>query len=162
MRKVNIVVGMANMVASGQSNANLVTYSLGACVAVAVYDPETKAGGLLHSGLPSSSMSPESQDIQRYMFVDTGLPLLFRAVYALGGLKERLIVKMAGGAEVLNEQGTRDTGPRNLQAVKSVLARNNVSLAAGDMEGQDVLGVRLDLETGALTLDVTSKGSFLI
>jgi chemotaxis protein CheD len=149
---------MGDMLASNQTNATVSTYSLGSCIGVVVYDPTVKAGGILHAMLPDSSMNPEKASRKPFMFVDTGLPALFHAVYALGGLKERLRVRLAGGAHVVNSQQFFRIGERNVESALSILKRNHVRLAAQDTGGCDVRTLRLDLESGALTVDVAGKG----
>ena len=49
-----LVVGVADMVVSNDPSAELVTYSLGSCLGITVYDPVKKVGGLLHLMLPES------------------------------------------------------------------------------------------------------------
>src|SRR5450755_3621735 len=95
--KINLIVGVADMLASNDAQAHLVTYSLGSCVGVVIYDSAIKVGGLLHAMLPDSNINSDRALDRPFMFVDTGLPALFHAVYALGGLKHRLTVKLIGG-----------------------------------------------------------------
>lgn len=157
--KVNLVVGMGEMLASNDVNSTLLTYSLGSCVAVAIYDPFAKVGGLLHAMLPDSAFGSERASERPLMFVDTGLPALFHAVYALGGSKSRLVVKLAGGASVLNESKFLNVAQRNIEAAKALLARNGVQIHAEDIGGTDIRTVRLELATGIVYLDVAGKGS---
>ncbi len=157
--KINLVAGMGDMLASNQANATLSTYSLGSCVAIVVYDPVVKAGGILHAMLPDSSMNPEKAKTKPFMFLDTGLPALFHAVYALGAIKSRLKVKLAGGAHVVNGDQFFRIGERNVEAALSILNRNRVKLDAQDTGGFDVRTLRLDLASGGLTMEVTGKGA---
>ena len=79
-----LVVGVADMVVSNDSSAEIVTYSLGSCLGVTIYDPVKKIGGLLHLMLPDSKIDAAKAASMPYMFVDTGLPRLFHAAYNLG------------------------------------------------------------------------------
>ncbi|MEI6713637.1 MAG: chemotaxis protein CheD [Verrucomicrobiota bacterium] len=160
--KINVIVGMGDMAASDQLNACLTTYSLGSCVGVSVYDPVVKVGGLLHAMLPEGGMNAARAKERPYMFVDTGLPALFHTVYALGGVKSRLIVKLAGGAELLGDNKVFNIGARNVEMVERMLSRNGVKLVAKDTGGKDVRTVRLDLDTGEVTLLITGKGSIAL
>ena len=160
--KVNLIVGMGDMLVSNQENATVSTYSLGSCVGVVVYDPALRAGGILHAMLPDSSMNPEKASRKPFMYVDTGLPALFHAVYALGACKSRLRVKLAGGAHVVNGQQFFRIGERNIESTLSILKRNHVRLESQDTGGCDVRTLRLDLASGALTVDVTGKGQRLL
>lgn len=157
-----LIVGMGDMLTSNDASANLVTYSLGSCVGVAIYDPIAKVGGLLHAMLPDSTINLDRAANRPFMFVDTGLPAMFHAVYALGGLKHRLIVKLVGGAEFLDEKKIFRIGQRNVEATKAMLQRNGVALAASETGGHESRTVRLDLSNGNFTLDIPSKTPFLL
>ena len=154
------VVGVGNMLASNDTAANLVTYSLGSCVGVAIYDPSAKVGGLLHAMLPSSTINAKRAQACPYMFVDSGLPAIFHAVYALGGLKHRLIVKLVGGAEFLDDKNIFQIGQRNVEAALALLARNGVALAARETGGHESRTVRLDLSNGNFTLNLPGRQPF--
>ncbi len=156
------MVGVGDMLVSNDVQANLVTYSLGSCVGVAIYDPVAKVGGLLHAMLPDSSINAERATSRPFMFVDTGLPAVFHAVYALGALKPRLKVKFAGGAEFLDEKKIFNIGQRNVEATLAMLLRNGVKLIASETGGHESRTIRLDLATGSLTVDMPGKNTFLI
>lgn len=157
-----LIVGMGDMLTSNDSSASLVTYSLGSCVGVAIYDPIAKVGGLLHAMLPDSTINLDRASKRPFMFVDTGLPAMFHAVYALGGLKHRLIVKLVGGAEFLDEKKIFRIGQRNVEATKAMLDRNGVTLAVSETGGHESRTVRLDLSNGTLTLDIPGKTPYQI
>jgi chemotaxis protein CheD len=96
------------------------------------------------------------------MFVDTGLPGMFHAVYALGGIKGRLVVKLAGGAEFLDEKQIFRIGQRNVEATLQMLERNGVRVGARETGGRESRTVRLDLSNGNLTLDLPGKAPIVI
>src|SRR5512141_3260847 len=101
-----VVVGVGDMGVSNNPQITLSTYALGSCVAVVAYDPQSKAGGLLHLMLPDSTISPSKAQSQPAMFADTGLPLLFRSLAGLRVDFARLRIFMAGGANVLCDADT--------------------------------------------------------
>ena len=152
--KKSLIVGMGGMLVSNDTSAQIVTYSLGSCVGVAIYDPVAKVGGMLHAMLPDSNMNAERAASRPSMFVDSGLPAMFHEVYALGGLKHRMVVKVAGGAEFLDKNKFFNIGRRNIEALMTMLARNGVKLEASATGGHDCRTMRLDLATGAVTLDI--------
>src|SRR5690606_33471231 len=94
----DIVVGMADLRVSNSPDERLVTYALGSCLGIAVYDPTARVGGLLHVMLPLSSTDMARAAENPALFVDTGVPELFRSCYRLGASKQRMIVRVAGGA----------------------------------------------------------------
>ncbi len=160
--KKQLVIGMGDMLASNDASSQLVTYSLGSCVGIAIYDPAAKVGGLLHAMLPDSTINPDRAAARPYMFVDSGLPAMFHAVYALGGAKSRMIIKFCGGAQFLDEKKIFKIGERNIEATITMLARNGVRIAASETGGHESRTVRLDLANGNFTLDIPGKKPYLI
>ena len=156
--KKRLIVGMADMVSSNDASALLVTYSLGSCVGITVYDPEQKVGGMLHAMLPDSNINLARAKDLPYMFVDTGLPALFHSVMGLGGVRARLVVKLAGGAQFLDEKKIFNIGERNVQAALAMLTRNGMPLSGRVTGGHDSRTLRLDLSTGEVTIDVPGTG----
>jgi chemotaxis protein CheD len=137
-----LVVGVADMAVSNDGGAEIVTYSLGSCLGITIYDPVKKIGGLLHLMLPDSNIDPVKAATMPYMFVDTGVPRLFHAAYDL----------VAGGAQLLDERGIFNIGPRNAEAFKKLLAQHGLNIHANDTGGRASRTLRLDLETGHTTL----------
>jgi chemotaxis protein CheD len=160
--KKNLIVGMGDMLVSNDVSAQLVTYSLGSCVGIAIYDPVIKVGGLLHAMLPDSTINPDRAASRPNMFVDTGLPAMFHAVYALGGAKLRMVVKFCGGAEFLDEKKIFQIGKRNIDATFAMLARNAVKVVASETGGHESRTLKLDLANGQLTLDIPGKKTYQI
>ena len=150
--KKNLVVGVADMVASNDSNAELVTFSLGSCLGVAVYDPVKKVGGLLHLMLPDSRIDPKRALTAPFMFVDTGVPQLFKTVFNLGGERSRVIVKVAGGAQFLDDQRIFNIGARNILAFNEMISRNGMAVHARDTGGVNSRTMRFDLATGNVSI----------
>jgi chemotaxis protein CheD len=140
----------------GQNGDLLVTHALGSCLGLTVWDPQLKVGGLLHAMLPLSRINPEKAKANPYMFVDTGVPAMFRELYELGALKSRLIVKAAGCGTPLSNNEMFKIGERNFTILKKLLWKNNVMLKGDDVGGAKSRTVHFDLASGQVTL--TSKG----
>lgn len=159
---MNIVVGVSDMKASNDPKGTLITYSLGSCIGIAVYDPLVKAGGLLHFMLPESSLDPGKAAVRPFMFADSGIPLLFKSVYALGGEKRRMRVIMVGGGQVLDQKGFFNIGKRNEMAVRKIFHRNNVVVDYSDTGGNVNRTIRLDIATGEFRLKVSGQGERIL
>jgi chemotaxis protein CheD len=114
-------VGISDCKVSWDPSDLLVTYALGSCIAVALYDPIAKVGGLLHYMLPDSALDANKAQQNPYMFADTGIPRLIAAVKSKGAQAPRMVVRLAGGAQVLDSQGTFQIGKRNYLAAKRIL-----------------------------------------
>ena len=148
----NIVVGVSDLAVSNDMGANLVTYSLGSCLGITVHDAEKHVGGLLHVMLPSSGIDKSRAQRTPTMFVDSGIPMLFRAAYELGADKKRMIVKVFGGAQVMDEAGIFNIGQRNYEALVSIFNRNRVTIRCKYVGGQICRTIRLSLSSGSVVV----------
>ncbi len=152
MKPVDRVVDIADFAVSKDPRDTLVTYSLGSCIGLAIWDPQAKVGGLLHYMLPESSLSPEKAKANPAMFADTGVPALFRAAYELGATKKRIVVKVAGGSQLLDENGTFNIGKRNYIMLRKIFWKNGILIDKEDVGGSISRTLRLRCNEGRLTL----------
>ena len=147
-----ITVGMGDLRVSADPESTLVTYALGSCIAVLVYDPVHRIGGMIHYMLPHSSITPEKALARPAMFADTGVPLLFEKMYALSARKADLTVKVVGGANINDENGTFEIGRRNYVILRKMFWKVGVAVAAEDVGGSASRTTRLCLATGRTTV----------
>lgn len=133
----------------------LVTHALGSCLGLMVYDPIVQVGGLLHAMLPLSKINPKKAEANPYMFVNTGVPELFKAIYAKGGEKSRLIVKAAGCGSPLGNNEMFRIGDRNYTVLKKLLWKNNVLLKSEDVGGTASRTVHFDVTTGQIIISTS-------
>lgn len=143
-------VGVADCKVSDGAEAVLATYALGSCIAVAIHDPVAKVGGLLHFMLPESALNPAKAAENPFMFADTGIPLLFRGAYQLGAEKRRLVVRAAGGAQVMDANGVFNIGRRNHLALRKILWKAGVMIQGEEIGGTESRTVRLEVDSGRL------------
>jgi chemotaxis protein CheD len=144
----DLIVGISDLKVSNNPSDILVTFALGSCIAVAIYDPMVKVGGLLHYMLPDSNLDLQKAQNQPGMFADTGVPLLFKSCYRLGAEKKRIIVKVAGGASILDDTNFFRIGQKNITALRKIFWKNNVMIGAEDTGSNYNRTVRLDLSNG--------------
>jgi len=150
------------MKVSNEPAATLVTYSLGSCIGIAAYDPVAKAGGLLHFMLPESSLDLRKAQENPFMFGDSGIPLLFKTLYGLGAQKPRMRVVMAGGSQVLDQNGFFNIGKRNEMMARKLFHRNNVVIQGSDTGGNSNRTIRLSVGSGEIRLKVSGEGERLL
>jgi chemotaxis protein CheD len=144
----NIVIGISDMKVSNKPHDVLVTYALGSCIGLSVYDPFARVGGLLHYMLPDSTLDAGKAKENPYMFADTGIPLLFKACYALGADKKRMIVRVAGGASILDDTNYFRIGQKNITALRKIFWKNNVLIEKEDVGKNHNRTVRLEIASG--------------
>ena len=142
------VVGVADMKVSNNPEESVITYSLGSCIGLVIYDPVVRVGGLLHYMLPESSIDNEKALRKPFMFADTGIPRLFKTAYKLGAKKPRIKIYVAGGAEILDQKGFFNIGKRNYMALKKIFFKNRVMIDKQDVGGNINRTVRIEIATG--------------
>jgi len=140
----------------------LVTYSLGSCIGIAIYDSVARVGGLLHFMLPDSELDQSKARRRPFMFADTGIPRLFKTAYELGAKKNRMRVIVAGGAQVLDQHGFFNIGQRNQAALRNILQRNNVMIDYAHVGGSANRTLRLAVRDGRAGLKVSGQGEQIL
>ncbi len=146
------VVDIADLAVSGDPGDTIITYSLGSCIGLVLWDPAVHVGGMLHYMLPESQLSPEKAKSNPAMFCDTGVPRLFRAMYELGAIKTRIEVRVAGGSSLLDDNGTFNIGKRNYLALRKILWKNGVMIKAENVGGAISRTLKLDVGAGTVTI----------
>lgn len=142
------IVGVADMKVSKSQTESLITYALGSCIGLVIYDPVVKVGGILHYMLPESSIDKEKAAARPYMFADSGIPRLFKSAYKLGAAKQRMKVYVAGGAEILDQKGFFNIGKRNYMALKKMFFKNKMMIDKQNVGGNTNRTVRIEIATG--------------
>lgn len=155
---MDVIVGVGDMKVSDKADAVLVTYSLGSCLGVCIYDSVSRVGGLLHYMLPESSIDEAKARQAPFMFGDTGIPLLFKETYRLGAVKNRLRVIVAGGAGILDQKGFFNIGKRNYTLLRKLFWKNNVMIDFEDVGGNVNRTLKLEVANGTTWLKTSSNG----
>lgn len=155
---MKIIVRIADMKISDNPGATLITYSLGVCIGITLYDPVMKVGGLLHYMLPDSQIDPQKAQKNPWMFADTGIPLFFNEAVRLGAEKRRMEVKVAGGSQILDESGFFNIGERNYLALRKIFLMNNVLIRAEDVGGNVNRTLSIELSSGKVWMKISGNG----
>jgi len=150
--RISINVGMGEIAVSASAHAVLTCIGLGSCIAVCAFDRIAKIGGMIHIVLPQHH-SDNPAEFSKY--ADTGVPLMLAKVIQNGGNKDRLIVKIAGGAQMTVSPGVKDTfktGEKNLVSILAVLEKLGIGLSAADVGGNLGRTVKMHIATGTVTV----------
>ncbi len=153
-----IKVGMADYKV-GREPASLISYGLGSCVGIALFDPVNKIGGLAHIMLPDSTQARSTENPAK--FADTCLPLMLDDLVRMGALRSRLQAKIAGGAQMFTFANATDimrVGERNSETVRAVLKKLDLRLIAEDCGGNYGRTVELKLDSGVFRIKTIDKG----
>ncbi|MBR6004512.1 MAG: chemotaxis protein CheD [Lachnospiraceae bacterium] len=157
-----IKVGMADLKVC-ISPDSVTTLGLGSCVGVAIRDKENKVGGLAHVMLPDSTAIRNNTNI--YKFADTGITELVRLMEEKGAKRNRMVAKIAGGAQMFSFQNKSElvrVGDRNVEASKKKLKELGIPIIAedtGDSYGRTVIFYP---ETGDFVIRAVGKEERII
>ncbi|GLI19219.1 putative chemoreceptor glutamine deamidase CheD [Tepidanaerobacter syntrophicus] len=159
----SIRVGMAEYKAA-KSPYSLITLGLGSCVGVTLYDNLTKVGGLAHVMLPDSTLSGK-KDYNPGKFADTAIDVLIEEMLRLGASKNRMVSKIAGGAQMFqikSENNIMQIGKRNVEAVRNKLNQLNIRIIAEDVEGNYGRTIEFFCEDGRLAVRTIGHGTRIL
>ena len=134
-----------------KGDAILVSYGLGSCVAVAIYDPKEEVGGLAHVLLPGSPR-PEDNPLK---FSESALELLVEEISRMGGSLNSMVAKIAGGANMfpwIAADKKKVIGDRNVEAVLKKLEAMGIPVVAKDVGGTEGRTVEFHVGKGHITV----------
>ncbi len=140
------IVGIADMKLA-RGAGMLITYALGSCIGICLYDPRLKLAALVHIMLP---LNMEAGRKTPYKYADTGIREALREMERQGAVRSRIVAKIAGGAKMFEIGGGSlgNIGQRNIDSVRLILKREGVRLAAEDVGGTAARTLLFDPATG--------------
>lgn len=133
----------------------LITRDLGSCVGVAIRDPKTEVGGLLHVMLPEYRSNGERHAAK---YADTGIDELVHILVKQGAEPKRLVAKIAGGAHMIAHPviaESKDISAQNVEAVKRKLNELHIPVIAEEVGEHYPRTVVFNTSSGVLRI-VTS------
>lgn len=140
-----------------RGDSRIITYALGSCIGITFYDPFLKLGALLHIMLPSRS---DLNDPKVFKYADSGIHETIRKLTAFGMMKNRTIVKIAGGAKMFEMKGSSDfgnIGQRNAAMVKKILMEEKLRIVAEDTGGAYARTMLLNVSNGDVIIRTVGK-----
>ncbi len=155
--RVSRIVGVSDMCVSQNPEETLITYSLGSCIGLTLFDPDTRVGGLLHSLLALSRMDRVKAETNPCMFTDTGVTLLIQTLLDMGAKKKRLVAKVAGAAAPLEGHSSFQIGERNYTVLRKVLWKNGILIAGEDVGGKAARTLSLYMDSGVTTIKAAGR-----
>ena len=152
MLQKKLIVHVSDAKISKNPDDLLITYSLGSCIGVCIYDPMLSIGGLLHYQLPESKLDLEKARMRPFMFADSGMKTLLNEMTSLGSQVRNLKVKIAGGASMNGSPKGFDIGKRNHLAIRKILWKNQLFISGEDIGGHLPRNLSLQLSDGTVTV----------
>lgn len=155
-----IIVGLCDgrVVNRGEE---LVTYALGSCIGICLYDSQKCIAGMVHIMLPHKENALARDN--DYKFADAGIAKLNIEMIRKGADKKRITAKIVGGAEMFRLEGSgMRIGERNSIAVKVALQKMGIPLIAEDTGGDFGRSIWLESLTGIVRVKAVKKGMYII
>ncbi|HZZ68210.1 MAG TPA: chemotaxis protein CheD [Phenylobacterium sp.] len=128
-RKVHVIQGEFHV---ADDPDLLLTTILGSCVAACVRDPVAGVGGMNHFLLPGETGGGKGGEGLRYGV--QSMELLVNALLRRGARRDRLQVKLFGGARLID--GLTDVGSQNAAFAERFVRDEGLHLAGGSLRGQ--------------------------
>lgn len=150
---------------TARGNRKLITRDLGSCVGIAMRDPQTGIGGLLHIMLPKYSPSQSSEPFVAAKYADTGLDELVRVLVQQGADRERLVAKLAGAAHMFKSPlvpESMDISSRNLVAVRKKLEELGIPVLAAEVGAYHPRTVIFEPGSGTLKIVTSGRAEIMI
>ena len=141
------IIGIADM-KMAQNSGMLITYALGSCIGICLYDQKIKLGALIHIMLPLNLETGRTNPLK---YADTGIRETIKKMEAKGASKARLTAKIAGGAKMFDISGGGNfgnIGQRNIESVRMILKREGIHLSKEHVGGTTARTLLFDVSTG--------------
>jgi chemotaxis protein CheD len=145
-----------------EAPARLTIHGLGSCVAVFVYDPGKRVGGMAHILLPGPPRDG-SDHVGRY--ATTAVAAMVTESIRLGAKSSELLAKVTGGSRMFAYDAGKDrptVGDKNVEAALRALREAGVAIIATDVGGEHGRTVVADLQDGSLTIVTVRGGSRVV
>jgi len=158
--ETKITVGIADM-KMAQREGMLITYALGSCIGICLYDQRIKLASLIHIMLPLN-MEPGRKNTMKY--ADTGIRETLKMMEARGASRTRITAKIAGGAKMFEVSGGSlgNIGQRNIESVHMHLRREGITLLKEDVGGSVARTLLFDPNTGMACIRCYGRPEMII
>lgn len=143
---------------------NVLQTFVGSCVAICIYDPQAKIAGMAHVMLPKNNTSvpnpkPEGK------FADIAIKILLEKLIANGAKQNRLRAKMAGGANIFQNENKKtifNIGLRNVDTIRTILTEKKILVISEDVGSTVGRWITFDVNSSELAVKERTKGVKII
>ncbi len=128
---------------------------LGSCIAICLWDPETKIGSLAHALLPSIEFSSKKSINNPKKYVDSLIEIQLKDLRSMGVLRKNLVAKIVGGANMFSEvipDSDNHVGKKNARKAIEILDNYNIPILAKDTGNFFGRKITFNLENGEITV----------
>ncbi len=120
---------------------------LGSCVAVCLFDPANRIGGMNHILLPGNADMKKFNRSARYGI--NAMQLLINRIMNLDGDRYRLVAKVFGGGNVISSiTGKNAIGEKNVSFALELLQKEKIRVVSKDVWGNVSRKIYFHTDTG--------------
>lgn len=155
MRKIHVHMTEIKVV---DYPVELVCLGLGSCIAITLYDPDSKIGGLAHVMLPNDRGISHVKHPGK--FANTAVKALLEKMLVKGANRESIQAKIFGGANMFSSFSSKKVAPvgdSNIKAVIEELQQYNIQLVAKDLGGNTGRSIVFDTTTGRVMMNTAKN-----
>lgn len=157
----NIIVDVGGIGVSRNPEDIIKTFALGSCVGVVIFSPLLHIAGMVHVALPDSALDTAKAQKKPGYFADTGIPMLLDEMKKLGVYgNASLVVKLMGGANVMDNNNVFNIGKRNVLSIRKHLWQNRLAPHGEDVGGSYSRTVWVEVGTGKVCLSSPARGQW--
>jgi len=141
---------------SDESDSVMTTF-VGSCVALCLFEPNKKVGGLAHIMLPETCGNATSQTTNG-KYADQAIDYLLDTMQQRGAKLNKIKAKIAGGAQIFKTEtgnGLFTIGERNIESIKKILGKHGIQILGEDIGKTYGRWIKFDPQNGIV--DVKSK-----
>ncbi|MGQ0605375.1 MAG: chemotaxis protein CheD [Candidatus Nitrosotenuis sp.] len=136
------------------SDSTLVTF-VGSCVALCLFEPNKKIGGLAHIMLPEAGQNVTINQNTNGKYADHAINYLLTKMQERGAKLSKIKAKIAGGAQIFKTEtgsGLFTIGERNIDSIKKILKIHGVQVLAEETGKTCGRWVRFDVQDGSVSI----------
>lgn len=141
-----LIVGIADM-KMAKGGEKLITYALGSCIGICLYEKQMKLAALIHIMLP---LNLETGRKNVYKYADTGIRSTLKEMELKGAQRSSITAKIAGGARMFEISGGSigNIGQRNIESVRQILRMEKIPILWENVGGTVARTMEFDSTTG--------------
>lgn len=146
-------------VAVANAGEELVSYAIGSCIVVTLYNAATCSGAIAHIMLPGTAPDNTTKVATRY--AQNAIEAILAMMQWPTVNADALAVCLVGGGNVLKRENETICS-HNIQSVRSIIKAFNMHIEAESLGGTVRRSVRFDVSSGALYVREDGAPEYLL
>jgi chemotaxis protein CheD len=124
---------------------------LGSCISICAYDEYSGVGGMNHFLLPQAPAKEKNEYSDSFRYGSAAIENLLNSLYSKGAAKNGIVIKIFGGAKVLDNVSI-DIGRQNIDFAHRFFNRENMRIQSEDVGGKCARRIIFFPRTGRVLL----------